>query len=362
MAPEQIRCQEVDARTDIWGMGAVLYEMTTGQRPFPVVSGLKLIEAIQHLDPPAPSTLNGQITSAFDAVILKALDKDPNRRYQSAGELAVDLSRLLPASLASGKLAITEYANARPWMRWTPWIVGAIVLTVCTFGGYRFREHWNDRHATKHTNLLAVLPFDSTGQDDKTKALIVGMTETLTARLAQTWGQGLERVSARDITEKGVKTTEQAWKEFGSDLVLEGSAHQVGDQIRINCSLVDPKTHRQLTARTITANTKDVFGLEDQVVDEIVSLLATNRGRAAQASPKARTENNAEAYASYLRGRGYLQEYQNPENIDLAIAELRNAVTLDPGYPNSYAVMGEAYLLGYQQTNRSGDWVNQAQE
>ena len=361
MAPEQIRCQEVDARTDIWGAGAVLYEMATGQRPFPVASGLKLIEAIQHLDPPAPSTLNRQITPAFDAVILKALDKDPNRRYQSADELAVDLSRLLPASGVSGKLAITEYANARPWMRWAPWIVGTTVLTVCTYGAYRFREQWDDRHPTTH-ELLAVLPFDSTGQDDKTKALIVGMTETLTARLAQTWGQDLQLISARDITERGVKTTEQAWREFGSDLVLEGSVHQVGDQIRINCSLVDSKTHRQLTARTITANTKDVFGLEDQVADEIVSLLATNRGKAAQASPKARTENNPEAYASYLRGRGYLQEYQKPENIDLAIAELRNAVTLDPGYPNSYAVLGAAYLLGYQQTNRSGDWVNQAQE
>lgn len=361
MAPEQIRCQEVDARTDIWGAGAVLYEMATGQRPFPVASGLKLIEAIQHLDPPAPSTLNRQITPALDAVILKALDKDPNRRYQSARELAVDLSRLFPATGASGKLAITEFAIPSPWMRWTLWTLVAVVALACTYGGYRLREKWNNRHPST-PDLLAVLPFDSTGQDDKTKALIVGLTETLTAKLAQTWGQDLQLVSARDISEQGVKTTEQAWREFGSDLVLEGSAHQVGDQIRINCSLVDPKTHRQLTARTITAGTKDVFGLEDQVANEVISLLAANRGKKAQAPPRVRTENNPEAYASYLRGRGYLQEYQKPESIDLAIAELRNAVALDPEYPNSYAVLGEAYLLGYQQTNRAGDWVNQAQQ
>jgi eukaryotic-like serine/threonine-protein kinase len=236
MAPEQIRCQEVDARTDIWGAGAVLYEMATGERPFPMASGLKLIEAIQHLDPPAPSTLNRQITPTLDAVILKALDKDPNRRYQSARELAVDLSRLLPATGASGKLAITEFATANPWERCTPWILGTIVLLAVTFGGYRLREKWNNRPKSTH-ELLAVLPFDSAGQDDKTKALIVGMTETLTAKLAQTWGQDLQLISARDITEHRVNTTEQAWREFGSDLVLEGSAHQVGDQIRINCSL-----------------------------------------------------------------------------------------------------------------------------
>ena len=99
-----------------------------------------------------------------------------------------------------------------------------------------------------------MLPFDSTGQDEKTRALIVGLTETLTAKLAQTWGQDLELISARDINEQGVKTTEQALRTFGSDLVLEGSAHRVGDQIRINCSLIDSKTHHQLTARTSFRN------------------------------------------------------------------------------------------------------------
>src|SRR5207245_10303206 len=99
-----------------------------------------------------------------------------------------------------------------------------------------------------------------------------------------------------------------AWKAVGSDVVLEGSAHRLGDQIRINCSLVDSKTHRQLTARTITADTKDVFGLEDQVANEITSLFA-DRGIRTRASSTMRTENNPEAYASYLRGRGYLREY-----------------------------------------------------
>lgn len=364
MAPEQIRCEEADPRTDIWGAGAVLYEMATGQRPFPMASRLKLIDAIQNLVPPAPSALNRQMTASLDAVILKALDKDPNRRYQSADELGVDLVRLLPATGASGKVAITEFATARGrvrWATWRTWIVMAVVVLACMYGGYRLREKWNNSATSGH-KLLAVLPFDSTGQDDKTSALIVGLTETLTAKLAQTKGQDLQLISSRDIREQGVKTTEQAWKEFGSDLVLQGSAHRVGDKIRISCSLVDSKTHRQLTARTITANTEDIFGLEDQVVDEIASLLAADRDIGIQARSMVRTERNPEAYAGYLRGRGYLSEYQKPENIELAIAELKSAVVLDPQYPNSYAALGEAYLLGYQQSNRGPDWVNQAQQ
>lgn len=360
MAPEQVRCQQVDARTDIWGAGAVLYEMATGERPFPMASGLKLIDAIQHLDPPAPSKLKGQTTPALDAVILKALDKDPDRRYQSACELGVDLSRLLPATGSTGQLAIANFAAVRKDRPWTTWIVAVVVAVAFMYGGYHLRQKWIDSAPGKH-RLLTVLPFDSTGQDEKTRALIIGLTETLTAKLAQNWGEDFQLISARDIREQGVKTAEQAWKEFASDLVLEGSAHQVGNQIRINCSLVDSKTHQQLTARTITADTRDVFGLEDQVAYEVSSLLAANRGTRSKTAPK-RTESNPEAYASYLRGKGYLREYQKPENIDLAISELKNAVALDPQYANSYAALGQAYLLGYQQTNRGSDWIDRARE
>ena len=134
MAPEQIRCEELDTRTDIWGAGAVLYEMATGKQPFPLASGLKLIQDIQNLDPPAPSTLNGQITPGLDAVILKALDKDPNRRYQSARELGVDLSRLLPTIGSTGKLASADFAAVRRRRPLTTWIVFAAVAVVFTYG------------------------------------------------------------------------------------------------------------------------------------------------------------------------------------------------------------------------------------
>jgi tetratricopeptide (TPR) repeat protein len=361
MAPEQIRCEELDTRTDIWGAGAVLYEMATGKQPFPLASGLKLIQDIQHLDPPAPSTLNGQITPALDAVILKALDKDPDRRYQSARELGVDLSRLLPTIGSTGKLASADFAAVRKGRPSTTWIVFAAIAVVFTYGGYRLREKWSDLRPSKH-RLLAVLPFDSTGQDEKTSALIMGLTETLTAKLAQPWGKDLQLISARDVRTQGVKTPEQAWREFGTDLVLEGSAHRVGDQIRINCSLVDTRTHRQVTARTITADTNDVFGLEDRVANEIISLVTADAGIRGDVPPATRTESNPEAYAAYLRARGYLQEYQKSESIELAIAELRSALALDPTYANAYAVLGKAYLRGYQQVNRSAEWVNQAQQ
>jgi len=361
MAPEQIRCEETDSRTDIWGAGAVLYELATGHRPFPMTSHLKLIQAIEHLAPPAPSTLNHQITESLDAVILKALDKDPDRRYQRADELGVDLLRLLPTSERSGKFLFTEFVTRKRKSFWSVLILLAVLAIACMYGGYRLLEKWRNPDGSA-SKLLTVLPFDSSGQDEKTSALIIGLTETLTARLSEVACNDLQIISARDIREQGVKTTEQAWREFGSDLVLEGSAHRVGDQVRVTCSLVDPRTHRQLAAHTITVGIQDPFGLEDQVANEMTSLLAADRAIRSPVSSMLRTKQNPEAYASYLRGRGYLSDYQKPENIELAIAELKNATMLDPAYPNAYASLGEAYLLGYQQTNRSRNWVDEAQQ
>jgi eukaryotic-like serine/threonine-protein kinase len=360
MAPEQIRCEQLDSRTDIWGAGAVLYEMATGKQPFAAQSELKLIQVIQQVDPPVPSALNAQISPALDAIILKALDKAPDRRYQSAREMAVDLSRLQASTPSRRTLVTTDVASIRS-SAIAKWLVLSALAVVFAYTAYRSYQNWSDSRSNK-SRLMIVLPFDSAGQDEKTSALLRGLTETLTAKLAQPWGTELQLVSAREVRAQGVKTPEQALREFGSDLVLEGSAHQVDNKIRINCALVDPKTHRQLTARTITAGTDDVFGLEDRVANEIISLISADAGINLNRPSTPRNGSNPQANAAYLRARGYLQEYQKPENIDLAIAELNNAVSLDRGYANAYALLGHAYLLGYQQVNRGAEWVDQAKQ
>ena len=156
---------------------------------------------------------------------------------------------------------------------------------------------------------MAVLPFDTVGQDPATSALGLGLTETLTAKLVQASDtDAIQVVSPRDLRDQGVKTAEDARREFGTDLVLESSLQRSGQTIRINCYLVDSKTHRQIAARSITVDADDVFGMQDQVVSETLDMLP------AQIKPEERQRLNVRqntqpaAYEAYIRGRGYLQE------------------------------------------------------
>ncbi len=170
----------------------------------------------------------------------------------------------------------------------------------------------------------------------------------------------LQLVSTRDLIAQGVRTPEQARREFGTDLVLEGSLQQDSSRIRITWSLVNPRTHTQIAANTITGAAGDIFALQDTLFDEVISNLplAIRPGRSL--TPAEHPETDPAAYALYLRGRGYLEEYQNLDNIENAIAQFEQATTADKNYAPAYAAMGMAYAIGFQQQNRGKDWLEKA--
>ncbi len=363
MAPEQIYGQEVDERCDIWAAGAVLYEMVTGQRPFPERHSPQLIDEILHQPPKHPSSVKARVTPGLESIILKALDKDPERRYQSARELAVDLNRLLPsASGTASDLSGTARAAIRRKRKRTAVAAIAAFSILLVLAGLQ----WSRRRfqpSTHGPRILAVLPFRALGGDNATNALGAGMTETLTAQLAQVSDRDqLQLVSTREIEAQGIRTAEEARREFGVDLVLEGSLQQAGSQLRINCSLVDANTHRQLGARSLTAAVGDILGLEDRVVAEALNILSVEMAPAKRANLQIHPDTKPEAYQHYLRGLGYMQEYHKLENIQSAISEFGLALQIDPNYARAYARIGEAYWLGFQESNRTNNWITNAAE
>jgi tetratricopeptide (TPR) repeat protein len=189
------------------------------------------------------------------------------------------------------------------------------------------------------------------------------LADTLTAQLAEASNRDrLQLVSTREMEAEGINTTEGARREFGVDLILEGSLQQAGSQLRVNCSLIDAHTNRQIGGSSVTAASADIFGLEDQVVTEALNILSLEATPAKRDALRNHPETKPEAYQHYLRGVGYLQEYHKPENVQSAIAEFGLALQIDPNYGRAYAGTGEAYWLGFEESNRTNGWIGKAAE
>jgi tetratricopeptide (TPR) repeat protein len=355
MAPEQVRGQKPDARADLWSAGSVLYEMSTGKPPFGDLIRGALIAAILEDAPATPRQINPKTSEGLERVILRALQKDPKERYQSAGDLRIDL-----ANLATGTAPIyPKRAPAPNWRRLAIMIAAAVVCAIVSVGVWWMR-HRAEQLAPEE-RMMAVLPFESVANDAPTNALGRGLTDTVTAKLVQAVDGGhLQLVSTHDLIAHGVKTSEQARSEFGTDLVLEGSMQQQGTRIRINWSLVNPRTHTQIAANTITGDAGDMFGLQDKLVDDVLEKLprAVEPGR--RQALQGQLDTKPEAYDFYLRGRGYLEDYKIEDNLESAIAEFERAIAVDENYAPAYAAMGLAYNAGFRWKNRDKEWVLKA--
>lgn len=207
--------------------------------------------------------------------------------------------------------------------------------------------------------MMAVLPFESLANDAPGNALGLGLTETVTSKLVEAVDGGhLQIVSTRELVAQGVRTSEQARREFGTDLVLEGSLQQEGSRIRVTWGLVNPRTHMQIAANTITGSADDIFGLQDSLFSEVLERLPVAAGsrKAAASGP----ETTAAAYDYYLRGRGYLEDYQKADNIERSIDQFQRAIAVDTNYAPAYAAMGLAYTAGVRWQNQGKEWIENA--
>lgn len=350
MAPEQFGgiC---DQRTDLWAAGAVLYEMATGQLPFPETQVQQLKDAILTKDPARPRSINPNLSPGLETVILRALQKDPKQRYQTATDLRDDLIRV-----ARGKKVKSDWRLHHAGLRAA---AAAVLVAVLAFTTYHFWPRPGGTGNGHAVRVLAVLPIDSGSEDGAEVALSRGIAETVSARIAQgTNGRTFQLIPPNELTAQGVKTAEQARREFNVDLVLAVGLQRAGDKMRITCSLIDPKTHEQVDARTVTGDAADLFTVEDNAVTEVFGMLPKDV-RSEQPTPTEVLAAVPAAYEYYVRGRGYLQEYQKPENIDSAIRQFEQALKASPNYAPAYAGLGEAYWQGYK-ANRGKEWLDKA--
>jgi len=252
MSPEQLRGEPPDARTDIYSAGAVLYEMATGRRPFEAKLSTALTNDIIHTPPSSPRNLTPDLSPTLEYVILKCLEKEPENRYQSAKELAVDLRRL--GTPSTTQVVPARVAADKRWV-WALAIIGSVavvtLLLVLLLLNVGWRERLLGRAAPPCIESLAVLPLENLSGDPQQEYFADGMTEALITELGQISAlRVISRTSAMHY--KGTrKTLPEIARELKVDGVVEGTVSRSGKRVRVTAQLIEAATDRHLWAISI---------------------------------------------------------------------------------------------------------------
>lgn len=338
MAPEQLQGEPVDARTDLYAVGTVLYEMATGRRPFEQKLASALIADIVHTPPPRPSQFNPRVASRLEEIILKCLEKEPENRYQSSKELGVDLRRLATPSAAvpaaRGRRLGRRYALVGAGLG--VGVLLAAILVGLNVGG--LRERLLGQPGPPKIESLAVLPLENFSGDPGQEYFADGMTEELISQLAQIEALRVtSRTSVMPYKEKK-KPLKEIARELKVDWVVEGSVRRVGDRVRVTAQLIDARTDKHLWAQNYDRNLKDVMVLQSDVARAIaaeinVRLSPQEKALLARARPV-----NPAAHEAYLRG-------VTEENLAKSLQYFQQAIQLDPTYAPAHAGSARVYYF-----------------
>jgi eukaryotic-like serine/threonine-protein kinase len=366
MAPEVLQEKEADTRADIFSLGVICYEMLSGKNPFRAPSFVETCDRILHKQPTPLHDTDARIPEELDRVVGKAMVKDPTDRYASAADLAVDLRAIERAVAHPGALPILRLHFPRQrTLFWSGAALVALLALATALPSVRLQiRNWLFASVVPEQKQIAVLAFTVTGNDSENAAFGAGLTETLTTKLTQlTGGRPLQVVPATEVKARGVSTPEQALKEFGVNLALEGSFLRADDRVRVNFALVDTRTRRQLRADSITVSADDPFAVQDAVVGGAVQMLDLKVKPQERQALEAHGTQVPDAYSLYLQGRGYLRDYDRPENVDHAVAAFQKALALDPKYALADTGLGQAYWWKYAETNYTdATWVEPARQ
>jgi len=366
MAPETLLEKEADGRADIFSLGVVFYEALTGRHPFRAASFVATSDRILRESPAPLLELNPRVPAELERIVAKMLAKRPDQRYQTAADLLVDLRALAPRGrreLRPSPLPIPEWHRRRRKLLAAGSVLAILAALLLIPSGREKFLRWTGWSSIPEQKHLAVLPFENVSGDAAGRAFCEGLTYTLTSKLTQLeqFHGALLVVPTSEVMRGRVKSVEEARDELAVNLVLTGSVQRAGNRIRLNASLVDARSRRQLRSLTLDADLGDPAQLQDGVVLEVARLLELELRPEVERVLAAGRTGVAPAYDLYLQGRGYLQDYETPGNIERAITALRRALELDPKYALAYAGLGEAYLYRFDET-KDARWVKQSLE
>jgi serine/threonine protein kinase/tetratricopeptide (TPR) repeat protein len=375
-SPEQLAGQQITLKTDIYSLGALLYEVVTARAPYqfrmPNPSSAEISAVISASEPEPPSrvvtnrVLSNHLRQGVDQIVRRAMRKDPAKRYSSVGQLASDINRYLAGDsveLSSGD-AQRWFSRMGALSRNRVWLYVCIPLILAA--GAAFVLFWRLDYEHRMTRPLsgveispneksiAVLPFDALGNGESDGYFVDGVQDNIVTDLAR--GGGL-KIFSRNATLQyrgRRKDIRQIRKSLGVGYVLDGSVRRFGNRLRVNAQLIDAVTEQQIWAERYDRNVDDLFSIQTEVAEKIAAALHTALAPDEKAALWTRPTRDMEAYDLYLRARECIHTSGTPpyrENFLKAVHLLEIAVARDPHFALAYASLSEAHLNVYRWGN-----------
>ncbi|MCZ6878475.1 MAG: protein kinase, partial [Acidobacteria bacterium] len=349
MSPEQALGKDLDARTDLFSLGVVLYEMATGKLPFKGDTSAAFFDEILHKAPTSPVRLNPDVPNELERIINKCLEKDNSLRFQHSSELKTDLRRL-KRDTSGESVATGAVAAATPAKRSYLWPVvagGVVVLLALAL-------FWPSTVTAPEEAIdsIAVLPFENVSNDPELEYLSDGIADSIISSLSQI--ANLKVMSSTSVRRyKGTTVDPQVVAdELDVKAVVVGRVLQVRDDLSINVELIDTQNNAQLWGEQYERKLAEILTVKQEIAQEISEKLRLQLSGEEQAQLAKQGTTNPEAYQAYLRGQHHLVN-RTGEGFDKAIESFNQAIEEDSTYAEAYVGLADTYYLQASYAHRT---------